>query len=267
MLRRLLNSSGGLRYHQRAFTHADSLWVPYREAVAEWLEEWPTDARELILFGPSGGYTLPVRFLARFERITCLDPDPLAPIIFRLRHRTVGSRVSWIARDVLLAGRANAGLQAAELERLLAEHPRAVVLFAGLLGQILFLLEERAQEETWPATRTAILRALEGREWASIHDRLSGSTHTQISSLLGTSFSNASGVTEPVGVTLRSGESADLSRALPDDALRTIFRPPDHPSVFTHGTEEILPSRPRRLLLWQLEPGWTQIMECVRARD
>lgn len=266
MLRRLLNSSGGLRYHQRAFTHADTLWGPYREAVADWLDEWQPEARELVLFGPSGGYTLPTRFLARFERITCVDPDPLAPILFRGRHRGLGGRVSWIARDLLVAGREPAKPPGEVLERFLSLHPQAAIFFAGLLGQLLFLLEERRREDLWPATRSGILRAVEGRAWGSIHDRLSGSTHTQLSSLLGAPPRVASEGTGRVEVTLRSGEAAHLSGALSDAALRTIFRPPDHPSVLVHGTEGILPGEPRRLLLWQLEPGWTHLMECVRAR-
>ena len=74
----LLAPSGGLVYHLRALRHRHGLWAPFQRVVADWLAGWQPGRRELVIVGPSAGYALPAGFLRRFERVTALEPDPLA---------------------------------------------------------------------------------------------------------------------------------------------------------------------------------------------
>ena len=90
-------ASGGVLYHWRALRSARR-WAPFRDAVATWLNAWAPVQTELVLIGPSAGHTLPTAWLKRFEHIHAYDLDPLAPPLFRLRHR--GARVCFHRRDV-----------------------------------------------------------------------------------------------------------------------------------------------------------------------
>ena len=128
---------------------------------------------ELIIFGPSAGWTLSEKFLAKFSKVICVEPDPFARLLFRLRFRKMkvefdkrSDRLPWFAKDrsPKTIGRGT--------EELLAKYPNAAILFSNLLGQVQLLMEkpnasfnERAQN--------SLLSALAGRAWASYHDVVS----------------------------------------------------------------------------------------------
>src|SRR5687768_394255 len=126
----LFRPSGGVLYHWRAFRH-QWRWESFRQELRKWLGEWPNEARELILIGPSGGYTLNTEWLKKFERVYAFDLDPLAPLIFRRRHP--GVNVTFERRDLLWE---DAEFSTAGLEAALKRHPRAAVLFSNVLGQL-----------------------------------------------------------------------------------------------------------------------------------
>jgi hypothetical protein len=146
----LLHPSGGLGYHLRAWRHADGLWRSFRRTVAGWLADWAPPTDHLVLIGPSAGYSLDDAFLARFSRITALEPDPLARWLFR--RRFPGTRIDW----------AGALDDPAQLPR---RHPDAAYLFCNLLGQTL-----QGSRTGWAAT---ITDALAGQHWASYHEIVS----------------------------------------------------------------------------------------------
>jgi hypothetical protein len=127
----LFTPSGGLVYHLRALRYGATLWRPFREAIGAWLVHHLPPGDELVLVGPSGGHCLPLAHLRRFRHLRVLEPDPLARLVLRPRVR--GTHVEFDVRDrvltPLLAG--DAGLEA-----VLADCPRAAILFCNLLGQL-----------------------------------------------------------------------------------------------------------------------------------
>lgn len=147
----MLHPSGGLTYHLRAWRYRQRLWHGYRTQVAEWLHGWQPDSRQLLLIGPSAGYSLAEDFLAGFARISVLEPDPLARAL--LRRRFPGIRFDFASR-------------LHHPTRLIEDFPDAAWLFCNLLGQ--------AWTDTPAATWHAELHAaLAGRIWASYHDLVS----------------------------------------------------------------------------------------------
>jgi len=164
--RYLISPSGGLSYHLIARRRARTTWAPFRAAVRLWLKTWfdSLQARELIVFGPSAGWTLPLDEFARFSRVLFVEPDPTAR--FLLRRRLPSSlKAEFISRSDLLPWTGSDG----NFTRFLESHPGAAVLFANVLGQIPLV----ASRSTG---RDEFLSALKGRPWASYHDLYSGSS-------------------------------------------------------------------------------------------
>jgi hypothetical protein len=156
----LKSSSGGLSYHLRALRYRNTLWAPFRREIATWLSGWSPRARALHIVGCSGGYCLDPAFVARFERVTAWDLDPVARFAFS--RRFPGAQVTGV--DALTARGKFAP------ERLREALPRdACVLFTNVLGQLVYELRRGA-----PVDWSRLHAALSGREWASFHDRLSG---------------------------------------------------------------------------------------------
>ena len=165
----LMTPSGGLVYHLRALRYGQSLWAPFRANLASWLAA--TDlgsADELLLVGPSAGHCLPLAWLEQFRRLTLLEPDPLARRLLSLRLSL--PRLESEPRDVLLgpllSGRAG-------LDAVLEQRPRAAVLFCNVLGQLHFALSDEEHQRFQAEFARRIVPALEGRAWASFHDRWS----------------------------------------------------------------------------------------------
>lgn len=152
----LLSDSGGLAYHWRALRHRH-LWQPFIANVAQWLEAWNPPQDELVIIGPSAGYTLDARFLGRFAQVIILEPDPLARALLRRRFPLVRFR-----HDPLDCF---AGLHGPLALR--QQYPQAAFLFANSIGQQLARLDSR-----WPAH---LLSALQDCSWASYHDVLASS--------------------------------------------------------------------------------------------
>ncbi len=159
--------SGGLVYHARALRLGKTCWEPFRQAVREWLDRWRPPCEGLLLIGPSGGYSLPTEWLARFSEVVAIDFDPLAQSVFGRQHRACRT-TRWIREDVLPVG--SQGLDLTPLRRRLAEYPDHAVLFSNVLGQVAL---SSACEDAVERDLAVLRRALDGRHWASYHDRLS----------------------------------------------------------------------------------------------
>ncbi len=173
----LFNVAGGLRYHARGWRNAEGRWLPFRQALGGWLRQWQPGGQKLVIVGPSGGYCLERAWLGSFEEIACLDPDPLARAIFTRRLRAVApdTRVSWSLDDFL--SERVPELQIRRFEKFLEAHPGAPVLFSNFLGQLSLLLQSRPGDasKAMAAWKSQLVRkTLEGRSWASFHDRVSG---------------------------------------------------------------------------------------------
>jgi hypothetical protein len=248
--------SGGLRYHARALRHRRG-WAPFRDRLARFLvDDWnPPRDRPLLLIGCSAGWCLPLDVVADVGRagVVACDVDPLALWILARRLKPLLPPVATIATrtgDALGVdgGRAGRRTPGAALAALLAEHPRANVLFCNVWGQVIFDVKDDVARARWKA---ALPRLLRGRTWASFFDRVSGT----------------------VAPTL-SHEPERSARSLPDDQLvERFYAHADTPlstfSLVDHGTEDILVDHPRLYLSWNLSPGAHHLIEaiCARPRD
>jgi hypothetical protein len=157
-----LHSSGGLVYHLRAWRWRRKLWRPFHAVVTSWLQDWRPTARHLVLIGPSGGYALNAQFLARFDQIDVLEPDPIARYLLRRRFPELNFQFAdsaWLASPN-------------GFETLAQRYPNAAFLFCNLLGQQLVgaaadWLRQDSPRQDW---LRGLEPALRGRAWASWHD-------------------------------------------------------------------------------------------------
>jgi hypothetical protein len=165
VLSELIRPSGGLYYHAKALVNGRR-WRPFREEIRLWLETWPCDKKQdLLLIGPSAGYTLPSGWLKDFPKIHAFDLDPLSGPLFRRRH---GVNAEFHRVNLFWSG---GTLSIKPLKEVLREYPKANILFCNVLGQV--LLEGKAGEEEWLSFLRQLRFALRGRTWASYHDVLS----------------------------------------------------------------------------------------------
>lgn len=152
----LFHYSGGVVYHFRALRNLKALWSDHLAHTRAFLEEWNPQSNSLVLIGPSGGYSLPKKWLQKFSSITAYEPDAIARKIFELRN---GIKPHWITEPFHFDRLPSGGITFPE---------NSAILFCNLLGQIDF--DEKAgleaQEELCKLARTY--------ELASYHDILSG---------------------------------------------------------------------------------------------
>lgn len=214
----LLAPSGGLVYHLRALRHRHGLWAPFQRVVADWLAGWQPGRRELVIVGPSAGYALPAGFLRRFERVTALEPDPLARWL--LAHRPDAGRLGF--------SRLNCLATPDGLARLAAAHPEAAILFSNVLGQL------AAPAEDW---RRLIARHLSGHAWASYHDVISTTAPPEARQRAGPHHRRPKPGNHPGPLLARRHHRADRPRNLPPRRrpATPLHRVADHPAALASG--------------------------------
>lgn len=161
----LLHPAGGLIYHARAACLARGAWSAFRAEIEGWLDGWRPQAEGLILVGPSAGYSLPTPWLQGFQEIVAIDFDPLAPALFRARHRL---EARWLNEDILPTS--SEGIDWRPLRKRLREFPNHAVLFSNVLGQVAM---SSPYEDAIERSLGQLPEVLKRRDWASYHDRLS----------------------------------------------------------------------------------------------
>lgn len=241
----LWNPAGGLRYHLRAYRYSETLWQPFRWALGEWLLGWEPPEKTLVMVGPSGGYTTQPFLFERFERLICLEPDPVARFVFkrRLARAPLESRptLEFITDDRLVH-------HPDKLVALLETLGDAAVLFSNILGQVRVLLGASSEEEpAFVRVREEVRRALANRSYASYHDRVSGHPRPEGSDkpmIADDQLSNAELVESLYPADTRVGEDAELL-----DHFTQGFFPRDLEHAY---------------FVWELEPGWFHLIEGVR---
>jgi hypothetical protein len=146
-----------LLWHWRAL-RARRLHADLREQLEQWLLDWQPAANTLVLVGPSAGWTLPHRFLARFETIVAIDLDPSARPLFWLAHGKAlaasGLTLHWVHGDFV---EVLPGLLSADM----------AVLFCNVLGQL------GVERSDYQQVLAALPHTLRSVHWASYHDRYS----------------------------------------------------------------------------------------------
>lgn len=162
-----VGATGGLGWHLRALRYRRPLWAGYRDETSRFLKDWsrealsPANIDELIIVGASAGWSLPAEWVCTFSSVVLIDPDPLAPWLFKRNHPARAAQAqTWIRKD----------FQAA-LPELLIARPRAAILFNNLMGQLRLVSSDLNATERQIAQ---IKSQLTDRYWASFHDRLSG---------------------------------------------------------------------------------------------
>lgn len=226
----------------RALRHAKRLWEPFRWPLGEWLLRWQTHEPTLLLVGPSAGYNLQPFLLERFRRVVVLEPDPVARWLLRRRLARVPleprPELEFIAEDQLV-------YHPERLAQLLARLGPTAILFCNLLGQLQHLLElDDTVDPRFSAVRSAVQQALEGRSWASFHDRVSGPL--------------APSLEEPLLSAHRWSDEELVEHAF-YGGTNVIGG-----TLLDHGTRGFFPEQlPHLYLRWELEPGAFHVIEAV----
>jgi hypothetical protein len=241
-----LNPAGGLRYHVRGYRLSETLWAPFRFALAEWLYGWEPREKRLVIVGPSAGWCVQPFFFERFEEVLCLEPDPVAHVLFRRRLSRAPldprPRLRFDAKDHLLS-------DTDALARVLDAEGDAAVLFSNVLGQVRVLLgASHSDDERLASVRARVHAAIRGRSWASFHDRVSGELEPALEGRF------------------------DADHRLSDAELREHFyvtAMPDGgapPPLLDHLTAGFFPEdRPHAYFCWPLLPGVFHLIEATRG--
>jgi hypothetical protein len=168
-----MNLTGGISWHWQAW-RSKARWAPTANAIENWLLQHaqasaPKESQEkphLLLIGASAGWMMSSQWLGQFARVDTFDIDPLAAVLFKWRHgaalKTQGTALVCHTQDALQ-----------NLPALLSAHPKACVFFDNVLGQMRF--QHAATDWQLVEKKLQNFKAqLKGREWGSIHDRMSG---------------------------------------------------------------------------------------------
>ena len=239
------NPAGGLRYHLRALRYGKSLWQPFRWALGEWLLGWQPPERSLLLVGPSGGYCLQPFVFERFERIVCLEPDPVARLVFaqKLSRAPLERRpkLEFLSDDHLISA-------PEKLPRLLETLPDTALLFSNIIGQLRVLLGTGdVAAPQFQRVRAAIRESLTGRSWASFHDRVSGWSEPQFA--------------QPLWAETRLTD-AEVLEVLYGEPPSSTFD--NTAELLNHQTSGIFPDDvPHSYFSWELLPSLFHVIEAV----
>jgi hypothetical protein len=168
-----MNLTGGLAWHWLAW-RSQARWAPTSQAIAQWLlqnaapalGQQPQRQATLLLIGASAGWMMSSQWLGQFARVDTFDIDPLAATLFKWRHaaalKATGTELNCHTQDAMQ-----------NLPGLLSSHPGACVFFDNVLGQVRF--QHPANDWQLIEKKLKQLKVqLKGREWGSVHDRMSG---------------------------------------------------------------------------------------------
>jgi len=159
------NVTGGFFWHWQAW-RSQANWRPTVEALEDWLQLQTKDksSDSLVIIGASAGWMMPTNWLCQFKEVHTFDIDPLAAPLFRWRHgqnlRRSGTALTCHTQNAL-----------SDLPSLLSDHSKACIFFDNVLGQLRFTDSEVQSTEK---NISQIVKCLKGREWGSVHDRMSG---------------------------------------------------------------------------------------------
>jgi hypothetical protein len=243
----LFNPAGGVRYHLRALQYSKSLWQPFRWAIGEFLLRFQPNATTLLVVGPSAGYCLQPFLFERFERLVCLEPEPIARYFFsrRIKQATLERtpKIEFITEDHLVK-------HPERLPKLAAGLGDCAVLFSNVLGQLRGLLEiDELEHPKLLHVRNAIREVTANHAFVSFHDRVSGRIRPSF--------------VPP----FRS------SHRLSDDEVATelykhtlIGDQAEAVTLLDHFTSELFNAElPHEYFTWQLEPGSYHLIEGVMS--
>ena len=157
--------TGGLNWHVHAF-QSRKRWQPTVAHIEYFLARCQPRHSHLLLMGCSAGWMMPTPWLTQFTQIDAYDIDPLAQRLFNWRHgaalRQSQTQITHHRLDAM-----------AHLPDILAQHPHASIWFDNMLGQHRYRIRDEGRVEK---ELRALKITLQGRDWGSVHDVLSGPT-------------------------------------------------------------------------------------------
>lgn len=242
--RAFVNPAGGLRYHVRALRYSKTRWETFRWELGDWLLKWKPQETTLVLVGPSAGYCLQPFLFEQFERIVCLEPDPIARMLFKRKIRNAPldrqPALEFIAEDHLV--------HAPERFPALVESLQGCcILFSNIIGQLRVLLSVADETPEFARVRDAVHEAIAGRSWASFHDRVSGTLRPSFDRAL----VSESRLTDDEILGLLYGESKPSRRR-------------SNHELTDHLTTGFFPSELQHTYFaWELDPGRVHLIEAV----
>ena len=174
-----MNLTGGVAWHWLAW-RSQARWASTSQAIEHWLlnqaqvfkASGVAGQPSLLLIGASAGWMMSSQWLQQSARGDTFDLEPLAAPLFKWRHRAALK-----SQGVELPCHTHNALQ--DLQTLLNAHPKACVFFDNVLGQLRFQKSASAWQQV-EADIQKIQKQLKGREWGSVHDRMSGPTLEKI---------------------------------------------------------------------------------------
>ena len=174
-LKYMLSPSGGVAYHLIAARRHRHLWRPFRAQVRDWIAKWREGfaSKDLIVFGPSAGWTLPLELFIEARKLVIIEPDPIARRLLEKKLASLGRRgqIEWISDPAILPWFSKDDLA---FESFLATYPHADLLFANVLGQVALHASASTRARKTESPEHLFLKAVKNRSWASYHDLYSG---------------------------------------------------------------------------------------------
>ncbi len=221
-------STGGVGYHWRAWRFKDPLWQNYLDNIAQWLINWEQRNDQILLIGPSAGYSLPLPFLQRYKQVLVNDIDPLARILFRRRFNDLN--IKSISENLI-------GDNGKKLIKLCHSRPMDI-LFCNILGQITAMKKPVG----------ALIKNLPTNiNYASYHDLFSftGNYHWLCERL-------------DLSENLSGEEIIKKFLQLSGNPLIEIE---------DHGISTVFSQREKTLIHWEIAPNRHHLIECVSSNS
>ncbi len=266
-----ISPAGGLAYHYRALRYSRRHWQPFRQEVASWLNGWEVSFDEILLVGPSSGYTLPAEWLKKFKRRVGIEPDPVARSIFEKRiGPTDWIKLKWFQVEKSAGSGDGFEFPLDNLHEWCLQHPQTPILFCNILGQ-LPLLHRKAiasSEGTFNKWKRDFAAVLDSQPFASFHDIYSSSTDFELSSFVGSlENSLASPVVSSLVASLSSpgvsSSTPSLTLPLPPELPSLLW--PANAEVIDHLTQDVFAGHPAYYFKWTLTPRHHHLIQAVHS--
>ena len=246
-VRSVLNPSGGLVYHISALRHRNVKWKKYRENIENWLMSWPVREGDLLLIGPSAGYSLSSTFLSQYRKVDAIDLDPIARKLFYRQHRKYMNDLQWHQKDAF--NPINGLWNPEGLQVTLSQFPNHTILFCNILGQLPLLYPQLIRSVEWNLWQKNFQKAISGRRWASYHDLYS----------MPVNFNPMDQNVLDRWERDQANSGSDYLEKIVSSSVRKKSI-----SVADHCTRDLFPAGRRRLFPWQRTSNSLHIVEARR---
>lgn len=222
----LISRSGGLFYHYLGFKYSSRNWADSRSFINQHLNDFINQTQRKILFiGPSAGYLFEVENKDKLNSSTFIDIDPLASLLFKIRHQSQGH---WIRQDAFFS-----------LNDLVSNYASHAFIFCNVLGQLPFIFpNEWNNDEKLITWKKSFRDTMKSKSVFSFHDRLTIVTNDR--------------------VLLKEQANQYLSTRTLVESLVT-----NSSTVIDHSTDNLFETNQAHYTLWPMTPNEHHVLECI----